>query len=152
MAEVCALVGDSKWIWSVFGVLQNWTRPVATGPFTAEQLNKPGVHLSVVYDRQFYRDIFACHADILKESRAVQKLVPYPTNDLDPRRQKQQFEKFCAEELGFRVNEISNFAVHFGWEGAWVGPLHVVGTATKNTYSQWLSIYHSLGEYVNTYC
>ena len=49
------------------------------------------------------------------------------------------------EELGFRVSEISNFAVHFGWEGAWVGPLHVVGTATKNTYSQWLSIFHTLG-------
>ena len=56
-----------------------------------------------------------------------------------------QFEKFCEEELGFRLQDIGNFAVHFGWEGAWVGPLHVVGTATKNTYSQWLSIFHTLG-------
>ena len=150
IVEVVALVGDSKWIWSVFGVIQNWTRPVATGPFTNEQVNKPGVHVPVVYDRQFYRDIFTQYAELLSEAKAVQTLVPYrqrevPGDDLDPRRQKQQFEKFCAEELGFRVEEISNFAVHFGWEGAWVGPLHVVGTATKNTYSQWLSIYHALG-------
>ena len=55
-----------------------------------------------------------------------------------------QFEKFCVEELGFRVHEIGNFAVHFGFEGAWVGPLHVVGTATKNTYSQWLAVFHAL--------
>ena len=148
IAEVVALVGDSKWIWSVFGVIQNWTRPVATGPFTTEQVNEPGVHLPVVYDRQFYRDIFFQYSTLLSKSRAMQTLVPYRQihgGDLDPRRQKQQFEKFCAEELGFRVDQISNFAVHFGWEGAWVGPLHVVGTATKNTYSQWLSIYYALG-------
>ena len=78
--------------------------------------------------------------------------MPYPQQlladrgtPLDPRRQQQQFEKFCVEELGFRVSEIGNFAVHFGWEGAWVGPLHVVGTSAKNVYSQWLSIFHTLG-------
>ena len=38
IAEVTALVGDSKWIWSVFGVVQNWTRPVASGPFTTTQV------------------------------------------------------------------------------------------------------------------
>ena len=38
IAEVTALVGDSKWIWSVFGVVQNWTRPVASGPFTTAQV------------------------------------------------------------------------------------------------------------------
>ena len=151
IAKVVALVGDSKWIWSVFGVIQNWIRPVATGPFTVDQVNEPGVHLPVVYDRQFYQDIFAQYADLRDKSAAVKKLVPYPKDrghgaQLDPRRQQQQFEKFCAEELGFRTDQISNFAVHFGWEGAWVGPLHVVGTATKNTYSQWLSIYHLLGE------
>ena len=67
-------------------------------------------------------------------------LVPLPASspiaNQDPRRLRQQFEKFCETELGFRVQDISNFAVHFGWEGAWVGPLHVVGTATKNTYTQ----------------
>ena len=30
IVEVVEFVGDSKWIWSVFGVIQNWTRPVAT--------------------------------------------------------------------------------------------------------------------------
>ena len=151
MAKVVSLVGDSKWIWSVFGVIQNWTRPVATGPFTREQINVPGVHAPVVYDREFYRDIFRQYADILLRSRSVKTvLVPYgpcttPGADNDPRRERQHFEKFCADELGFDVNKISNFAVHFGWEGAWVGPLHVVGTATKNTYSQWLTIFHTLG-------
>jgi hypothetical protein len=57
----------------------------------------------------------------------------------------QHFEKFCVEELGFKVQEIGNFAVHFGWEAAWVGPMHVVATATKNTWSQWLSILYALG-------
>ena len=64
---------------------------------------------------------------------------------MDPRRKMQHFEKFCIEELGFRVEEIGNFAVHFGWEAAWVGPMHAIATATRNTYSQWLSIFYSLG-------
>ena len=38
IAKVVALVGDSKWLWSVFGVVQNWTRPVASGPFTTAQV------------------------------------------------------------------------------------------------------------------
>ena len=147
MHKVVALVGDSKWIWSVFGVVQNWSRPVASGPFTTKQANKPGVHLPTVYDRQFYQDVFKQYSDLMQKSKEMQTLVPYPENidDMDPRRQKQAFEKFCTEELGFHVEEISNFAIHFGWEGAWVGPLHVVGTATKNTYSQWLTIFHTLG-------
>ena len=136
MTKVVAFVGDSKWIWSVFGVLQNWSRPLASGPFTNAQVNEPGIHVPVVYDRQFYRDIFSQYADLLNKARAMQSLVPYQQEavsgaELDPRRKKQQFEKFCVEELGFRVEEIGNFAIHFGWEGAWVGPLHVVGTATK---------------------
>ena len=118
------------------------------------QVNKTGIHVPVVYDREFYRDIFREYASLLGKAKAVRTFVPYhqpPSDDdgttttLDPRRQQQQFEKFCVQELGFRVSEIGNFAVHFGWEGAWVGPLHVVGTATKNTYSQWLSIFHTLG-------
>lgn len=151
IAKVVALVGDSKWIWSVFGVIQNWSRPVSSGPFTTTQVNKVGVHMPVVYDRHFYRDIFAVYADMLRKARAVKGdrvVVPFQQVDgapLDPRRQKQIFEKFCAESLGFRVEDISNFAVHFGWEGAWVGPLHVVGRAVKNTYSQLLQIYHRLG-------
>lgn len=44
IAKVVALVGDSKWIWSVFGVVQNWRRPVATGPFTCEQVIHICVH------------------------------------------------------------------------------------------------------------
>ena len=48
----------------------------------------------MVYDRQFYKDIFEQYAKLLKESRAVQALVPYPQpangDALDPRRQKQQ--------------------------------------------------------------
>ena len=39
MAEVVAMVGDSKWLWSVFGFVTNWKRPVATGPFTTDQVN-----------------------------------------------------------------------------------------------------------------
>lgn len=39
MAKVVAMVGDSKWLWSVFGFIVNWKRPVATGPFTTEQVN-----------------------------------------------------------------------------------------------------------------
>jgi hypothetical protein len=38
IAQVAALVGDSKWIWSMFGVVQNWTRPLASGPFTNAQV------------------------------------------------------------------------------------------------------------------
>ena len=38
IAKVVALVGDSKWLWSVFGVVQNWARPVASGPFTTAQV------------------------------------------------------------------------------------------------------------------
>ena len=134
----------------MFGVVVNWKRPVASGPFTKEQVNTSGIHLPVVYDRQFYRDIFKQYAQLLAKTKSTQPvLVPFPSDgdaaNVDPRRQKQQFEKFCEEELGFRVQDIANFAVHFGWEGAWVGPLHVVGTATKNTYSQWLQIFHSLG-------
>ena len=149
IAEVVALVGDSKWIWSVFGVVQNWTRPVASGPFTTDQVNQTGVHLPVVYDRQFYRDVFEQYAEILGKinltSESENVFVPYTDGaSVDPRRQQQHFEKFCAEELGFRVQDISNFAIKFGWEGAWVGPLHVVGTATKNTYTQWLTIFHTL--------
>ena len=148
IAKVVALVGDSKWIWSVFGVVQNWTRPVATGPFTTTQVNEAGVHMPVVYDRQFYRDIFSQYVEITEKAREVKHAFVRRASGgarMDPRRQKQQFEKFCADELGFRVEEIGNFAVHFGWEGAWVGPLHAVGTATRNTYSQWLSIFHTLG-------
>ena len=84
-----------------------------------------------------------------KANSTERVLEPLPSDgaaaNLDPRRQKQQFEKFCEDELGFRVKDIANFAVQFGWEGAWVGPLHVVGTATRNTYSQWLQIFHTLG-------
>lgn len=143
-------MGDSKWLWSIFGFVVNWKRPIASGPFTREQVNEPGVHVPVVYDRQFYRDVFRQYVNLLTKSKEVvsnQVLVPYPTDgpNLDPRRQQQQFEKFCETELGFRVQDINNFAVHFGWEGAWVGPLHVVGTATKNTYSQWLQIFYLLG-------
>ena len=129
IAEVVALVGDSKWIWSAFGVVQNWARPVATGPFTVDQVvmqlgtftivtfylsqvspyhmhvyknnhmhalyqvNEPGVHMPVVYDRQFYKDIFKQYAELLSQSRAEQVQVPYPEG-LDPRRAKQHFEKF----------------------------------------------------------
>ena len=39
IAKVAALVGDSKWIWSMFGVVQNWTRPLASGPFTNDQVS-----------------------------------------------------------------------------------------------------------------
>ena len=112
------------------------------------QVNQEGVHMPVVYDRQFYQDIFRQYADLVRESKTVRHVfVPNAGADtaVDPRRQRQQFETFCVKELGFRVQDIGNFAVHFGWEGAWVGPLHVVGTATRNTYSQWLTIYHSLG-------
>ena len=41
IAKVTALVDDSKWIWSVFGVVQNWTRPVASSPFTTAQVMHP---------------------------------------------------------------------------------------------------------------
>ena len=58
IAEVVALMGDSKWIWSMFGFVCNWKRPLASGPFTADQVNATGAHVPVVYDRQFYRDIF----------------------------------------------------------------------------------------------
>ena len=116
------------------------------------KVNTPGMHLPVVYDRQFYCDIFKQYAAMLSKSKTITTepvLVPHPANQ-DPRRQRQQFEKFCETELGFRVQDISNFAVHFGWEGAWVGPLHVVGTSTKNTYTQWLQIFHALG-YINSH-
>ena len=146
IAQVVALVGDSKWLWSVFGVIQNWSRPVSSGPFTTDQVNQPGVHLPVVYDRQFYRDVFEQYVQLVNKARGLTSVfVPNADGTLDPRRQKQQFEMFCAEHLGFRVEEISNLAVHFGWEAAWVGPLHATAAAIKQTYAQWLTIYHTLG-------
>ena len=45
IAKVVALVGDSKWLWSVFGVVQNWVRPVASGPFTKAQVYAPSVRV-----------------------------------------------------------------------------------------------------------
>ena len=66
IAKVVALVGDSKWIWSIMGVIQNWTRPLSSGPFTTAQANEPGVHIPVVFDRQFYRDIFSQYAILLQ--------------------------------------------------------------------------------------
>lgn len=60
------------------------------------QVNQPGVHLPVVYDRQFYRDIFAQYAEMLSKGRAMKTLVPYTQESgsepeiIDPRRAKQQ--------------------------------------------------------------
>ena len=58
-------------------------------------MKQPGIHLPVVYDRQFYRDIFAQYAEMLRKGRAMKTLVPYAPEsggegEVDPRRQKQQ--------------------------------------------------------------
>lgn len=145
VAEVVGLVGDSKWIWSVFGVVQNWSRPLSSGPFTTNQVNEPGVHLPVVYDRQFYRDMFSQYVELVNKARTMKSVFDPDATTIDPRRQKQHLEKFCVEHLGFRVQDIANFAVHFGWEASWVGSLHAAAAAIKQTYSQYLTIYHSLG-------
>ena len=75
MAEVVALVGDSKWIWSMFGFVCNWKRPLASGPFTADQVNATGAHVPVVYDRQFYRDIFKQYAELVQQAGAVKHVL-----------------------------------------------------------------------------
>ena len=58
--------------------------------------------------------------------------------------QKEHFKAMIRKDLGLNVDDLQLFD-HIGWDMAAVGPLHIVGTATKNFVNDMVLILTAAG-------
>ena len=115
------IVGDTKFVWNVMGTsfTDEWARPIGSNPFRRERyffVDGEGNYLAwapVVFTTDFKR------RRVVGLYRGLQGL------------QKEQFKAMIRKDLGINVHDLQLFE-HIGWDMAAVGPLHIVGTATKN--------------------
>ena len=131
------IVGDTKFIWSVMGtaVTKDWSRPIGSNPFRREQycfVDDDGNCLAwapVVFTTDFKRKIIQLYRGL---------------NGL----QQEQFSSMIRKELGLKIEDLQLFE-HIGWDKAAVGPLHIVGTATKNFVNDLVLIFTVAGVMVH---
>ena len=130
--KVVSIVGDAKWIWSLMGAIVNWIRPLLSGPFPREVLQKD-VWIPAVYDRKFYQDIVKLEEDIVNGN------VPVPEG-LDRGIMQRQLHHFCKHDLGFNFKFIKYFAARYRI------PYHVIQrTITHATHIYYLSLLGLVG-------
>lgn len=134
--EIVGIVGDAKFVWSYMVCVVNWVRPLLSGPFPRVVM-RHRYWIPAVYDKQFYKDMFELDNDIKHGN------IDVPPG-LDQETMGRQLKFFCHQSVGLNIDMIHHFAVRFGWEGVTVGPLHM-GTAIKNTYSNWLTAMYYMG-------